>query len=236
MKESTTQKRLHDIMSDRNIKQVDILNLCKPYSEKYGIKLSKSDLSQYISGKVEPGNDKIFILSKALNVSERYLMGWESDISTSDSLDIDHQATVSALVQKYPELRPIKKRSFPMLGKVACGQPIMANKDYDSFVVADADIDADFCLTASGDSMINARILDGDIVFIRKQEIVDNGDIAAVVIDDEVTLKRFFYYRSSQTLRLQPENPMYEPMLYSGEELAHIHVLGKVVCFQSIVR
>ena len=81
--------------------------------------------------------------------------------------------------------------------------------------------------------MINARIQDGDIVFIRKQSTVDNGEIAAVIIDDEATLKRIYYYPDKKKLILQAENPSYEPFVYIGEELNQVRVLGKAIAFQS---
>lgn len=83
-----------------------------------------------------------------------------------------------------------------MLGEIACGVPKFANEDRESYVDAGTDVKADFCLKAKGDSMINARIHDGDIVFIHRQDVVENGEIAAVVInhDSEATLKRFYYY------------------------------------------
>ena len=103
--------------------------------------------------------------------------------------------------------------------------------------MAGTNIKADFCLKASGDSMINARILDGDIVFIRKQEIVDNGEIAAVVVnsDSEATLKRVFYYHDKDLLILKPENPAYEDLIFTGPELNEVHILGKAIAFQSNV-
>lgn len=76
MKESNTANRLKEIMSERNIKQIDILNACLPYCKTYDVKMSKSDISQYVSGKVEPGQDKLFVLGNALNVSETWLMGF----------------------------------------------------------------------------------------------------------------------------------------------------------------
>ena len=112
----------------------------------------------------------------------------------------------------------------------------MSDVGYNSFSEAGSDIDADFCVTAQGDSMINARILDGDIVFVRKQEMVENGEIAVVAINDsEFTLKRFFYYRELNQVVLQSENPAYKPMIFTGEELNHIRVLGKAVHFSSRV-
>ena len=95
------------------------------------------------------------------------------------------------------------------------------------------DINADFCLKAKGDSMIGARIFDGDVVFIKKTEIVENGEIAAIVIDDEVLLKRFYYFPDESLLTLQSENPKYPPKNYTNEQLNHIRVLGKAVAFQS---
>ena len=93
-----------------------------------------------------------------------------------------------------------------------------------------------FCLKAKGDSMIGARIYDGDIVFIRKQEMVDDGEIAAVLIGDEATLKRVQYNPEENELLLFAENPKYKTMRYTGEELNHIRILGKAVAFQSDIR
>lgn len=77
MKRKTTAIRLNEIMSERNLRQVDILKLTKPYCEKYGVKMNKSDISQYCSGKTEPNQEKLYVLGKALNVSEAWLMGFD---------------------------------------------------------------------------------------------------------------------------------------------------------------
>ena len=84
--------------------------------------------------------------------------------------------------------------------------------------------------------MIGARILDGDIVFCRQQDMVENGEIAVVLINDEATLKRVYYYPEKKKLVLQAENPKYEPFVYVGEELDEIRILGKAIAFQSDVR
>lgn len=133
---------------------------------------------------------------------------------------------------------PIELKSFPLLGEIACGKPTYANEDRKNYVMAGTDIKADFCLKAKGDSMINARILDGDIVFIRKQDVVDNGEIAAVVVNNEseATLKRFFYYAEKGMVILKAENPAYEDMIFTNEELNNFHILGKAVAFQSDVK
>ncbi|MGM9681036.1 MAG: LexA family protein, partial [Eubacteriales bacterium] len=104
---------------------------------------------------------------------------------------------------------------------------------HESYIDASSDIDADFCLTAKGDSMIGARIHDGDVVFIKQMPIVDNGQIAAVIIDDEATLKRWYYYPDKQKLMLIAENSAYEPLVYMGEELNSITCLGRAICFMS---
>lgn len=120
-----------------------------------------------------------------------------------------------------------------MLGEIACGKPIFANEEHETYIDASADIKADFCLTAKGDSMIGARIHSGDVVFIKEQSIVDNGQIAAVIIDNDVTLKRWYFYPDKKKLILQAENPNYEPFVYIGEELNNIRCLGRAVSFMS---
>lgn len=139
-------------------------------------------------------------------------------------------------LSKYDNITPITKRRIPLIGDIACGQPILAEQDYDTFIDAGAAEDADFALRASGDSMINARIYDGDIVFIRAQPMVNNGDIAAIVVDDSATLKRVYFYPEKKKLVLSPENAKYEPMVYIGEELREIRILGKAIAFQSVIR
>lgn len=135
-----------------------------------------------------------------------------------------------------PDVRAVKLQKVPMLGDIACGKPIYANENFETYVDASADIKADFCLTAKGDSMTGARINDGDIVFIREQPIVENGQIAAVLIGNEVTLKRWFYHPEENKLTLQPANQLYEAFTYTGEDLEQIRCLGLAVCFMSLVK
>ena len=97
-------------------------------------------------------------------------------------------------------------------------------------------IDADFYLIMKGESMINARIMDGDIVFIRQQPEVENGEIAAVAIDDEATLKRFYRDEETGTITLVAENPAYAPMVFTAENQKNVYILGKAIAFQSDVR
>lgn len=130
-------------------------------------------------------------------------------------------------------LRAVKLKKIPMLGEIACGKPIFANENFETFIDASEDIKADFCLTARGDSMLGARIHDGDVVFIKEQPIVENGQIAAVIINNDVTLKRWYYYPEQKKLILQAENSNYEPLVYLNEELDNIRCLGRAVFFMS---
>lgn len=130
---------------------------------------------------------------------------------------------------------PISKKRIPLLGEIACGEPIFCTEDRESYVEAGTDVKADFCLKARGDSMVGARILDGDLVFIQKDAELESGQIYAVAIDDEATLKRVYYDSKSQVLQLMAENSKYAPLIYTGETLDHVHILGKAVAFQSDV-
>lgn len=218
MEKVTTAERLRYIIDTMGLKQVDILEKSKPYCKKYNVRLAKNDLSQYVSGKVEPKQDKLSILGLALDVSEAWLAGYDVPMKRNDNVT------------------PITIKRFPLLGEIACGVPRLATESLDSYIEAGTNIRADFCLRAKGDSMINARIHDGDIVFVRSQDTVENGEIAVVIIDDEATLKRVFHYPEQSKLVLQAENPTYEPFVYCGSELQNVKILGKAIAFQSDVK
>lgn len=180
---------------------------------------SRSTINKIELGINDVSQSKIIALAKALETTVGYLMG-DDEASTTD-------------LSKYG-IKQIKTKKFPMLGKIACGKPIFAEQDYETYIEASADIKADFCLTASGDSMINARIFDGDIVFIHSQPDVENGEIAAVIINDEATLKRVYKYENR--IELRPENPTHQSLNYENEDINNITILGKAVAFQSYVR
>lgn len=209
-------ERLKEIMKERNVSQTE---LCAR------TKIPKSAMSQYISGAFKPKQDRTYLIARALNVSEAWLMGFDVPMERRN----DTPSDFSDLYEKYPNIKPITKKKIPMLGTIACGEPIYADEDNESYIEVNTDLNADFCLTCSGDSMINANIFDGDIVFIRKQDIVDDGQIAAVIIENEATLKRVYYDRQNGRLTLQAENPRYSPLVYIGEELNSIRILGRAV-------
>lgn len=133
-----------------------------------------------------------------------------------------------------PNIEPMPQlREIPLLGSIACGEPILAQENIEEQLVIPAHIHADFALRCKGDSMVNARIYDGDIVYIRQQPDVEDGEIAAVLIDDEATLKRV--YKFAGRVQLRAENPRYRPMEYSAEDYKTVRVLGKAVAFTAPV-
>lgn len=122
-----------------------------------------------------------------------------------------------------------KMKKIPLVGEIACGVPILADENIEEYLSCPDGIHADFCLKCKGDSMIGSRIYNGDIVYIRKQEIVDNGEIAAVLIDGEATLKKVYITPSKVTLRAS--NPLYDDIVLDNTN--DVHILGLAVAFFS---
>lgn len=224
MKESTAT-RLKRLLAERGLKQVDIIEKAEPFCKKYGIKLTKSDLSQYVSGKVAPGQDKLSIIGMTLDVSEAWLMGYDVPMKRGDS----HKMSDDSVPPGFEPLPKMVKR--PLVGSIACGEPITAEENIEDYVDVPEDAQCDFCLRCKGDSMIDAGIHDGDIVYIHIQPEVENGQIAAVRIDGEATLKRVFWNEESQTLQLLAENRNFAPLVYTGQVLDTVHIEGRAVGF-----
>jgi len=132
------------------------------------------------------------------------------------------------------QIRPISTQRVPLLGNVAAGQPILATEDFECYIEIGTDIKCDFCLRVNGDSMINARINDGDIVFVRQQPDVNDGEIGVVLIDNDATLKRV--YKNNGSITLVAENTKYKPIVISGKDTIDVRILGKAVAFQSDVK
>ena len=201
---------LNNLMKSRGIDRND---LCEALNLKY------STVSEWLSANKYPRIDKIELLANYFKVQKSALI----------EENVEHQT----LYAQFDNISPIQTQRLPLLGEIACGEPIWCDVDRESYVEVGTNIRADFCLRAKGDSMINARICDGDIVFIRQQPIVENGDIAAVIIDNEATLKRVYLDRENGKLVLQAENPKYSPLVYVGDELNNIRILGKAIAFES---
>lgn len=213
----TTADRLKEIMDTRRLKQKDIVDLCRPFCEKYGEKIEKPHMSQYVSGKHKPEQRKLTILSMALNVSEGWLMG----------LDVPMERDDPATIVPFPSnLSPAPKfQQKPRVGRIACGLPILAEENIEEYDYVPDNIKCDFTLQCRGDSMINARIYDGDIVCIKAQEEVDSGQIAAVMVgENEATLKRVRIY--DDHIVLEAENPQYKPLVFWEDQMNEVHVIG----------
>lgn len=184
------------------------------YSLAAYLHMSPSAISRYTTGDSTPKLPTIQMLAEKFGVNPVWLMGAQA-------------------APKHLETQPRLKR-VPVLGEIAAGQPLFADEHVIGYEAVPETSPVDFCLLVRGDSMINARILDGDIVYIHQQPTVENGEIAAVMIDDEVTLKRFYFTNGS--VILHPENPMYKDMVFSKKDMKHIRILGKALRFRSEVR
>ena len=163
--------------------------------------------------------DRIELIAEATGVSPAYIMGWTDDMSQMPSNILPMPAMVSR----------------PRLGSIACGEPILAEQNIEGYDQIPDFVKCDFTLLCKGDSMIGARIHDGDVVCIKQQPEVENGQIAAVLVDgDEATLKRFYF--ENGTVTLQAENPAYPPKVFTGDDVNNVRVLGLATHFISKVR
>lgn len=176
----------------------------------------------------EPNSEILILLSDYFECSVDYLIGRSDDrygTTVSDN-NVKHIKNIIPL----PETKKL-----PLLGAIACGEPILAEENIENYVDVDKDVEAEFALRCKGDSMIDARINSGDIVYIHQQPDVENGEIAAVLIGNEATLKRVYKYPEKQMIVLKPANPNYEDLIYIGEEAQNVRIMGKAVAFFSMV-
>lgn len=217
-----------------------------------------STIQRYETGSIERVKLPVVeAIARALHVNPDWLVGKTPDMIDYDdgdllaSIPLNYIEACDGDVQRaYKLYRAVEKENLetslpdnilpmpatytvPLLGTIACGEPILAAENIEDNVEVPENIHADFALRCKGDSMINARIHDGDIVYIRQQPAVNNGEIAAVLIGDEATLKRVYVYEDHVVL--QPENPAYEPLVYFGETMSTVRILGKAVGFTSII-
>lgn len=223
---NTIANRLKQALEMRNMKQADLVNMTG---------IGKSSISTYLSGDYEPKQKNLYRLAKALDVNESWLMGYDVPMERQQPA----QSAATSFVGTIPNLLPLPKtREVPRLGTITCGEPILARENIENYDKAPEGVNCDFTLKCKGDSMVGARINDGDIVYIRQQEEVENGEIAAVLVDDagesNATLKRVYLYENQ--IVLQAENPKYSPWVYTGEDMNKVRVIGKAVAFLSEVR
>lgn len=184
----------------------------------------------YEKGLREPTSEVLIQIADFYGTTIDYLVGRDSESCQAILKEPSaRQSVIISNIIPMPEMRKI-----PLVGTIACGEPILAAENIEEYVSIPKELDGDFALRCKGDSMINARIFDGDLVYIRQQDMVENGEIAAVLIDSEATLKRVKLY--DDHIVLEPENPMYKPLSYWGEEMNTVRILGKAVAFTSTVR
>ena len=209
-------ERLRQLRTAKNLSQFE-------FAKQIGI--SKSSVNMYERGEREPNFKMLEVIADYFNVDMDYLLG-KTNIPLKNS--VESQMLPSNIIPM-PEMRKV-----PLLGTIACGAPVFAEEHMDGEVDIPSYIHADFALRCEGDSMINARIFNGDIAYIRKQDTVENGEIAAVLIENEATLKRVRLF--DDHISLEPENPMYKPFVFWGEDMNSVHILGKAVAFTSVIR
>lgn len=196
-------------------------NIIKERREELGYSMSEvaaavgvsvSTVARWESGHIKNmGRDKIENLCKKLRLSPAKLLG---------------------LSEELPGITPIPQtKQVPVLGEIACGQPILAEQNHIGTAAIPEGVNADFALICRGDSMVNARINNGDIVFIRRQPVVENNQIAAVRIGNEATLKRVRF--AGNSIVLWPENPKYAPIIVTED--MDVEIMGLAVCFYSQV-
>lgn len=184
---------------------------------------TKQTIYKYEIGKVTNiPLERIEAIAKAVNVTPAYLMDWEERVEPRPAPKLPSNCL--------PLPRTVKK---PRLGAIACGKPILAVENISEYDDVPITIHCDFTLLCKGDSMIDARIWDGDVVYIRQQPEVENGEIAAVRIGEEATLKKVYY--NGRRIILRACNPLYADMEYEGEDLNDVEILGKAVAFSSMI-
>ena len=181
--------------------------------------VSKSALQRYASGLTKKVPvDVIIAVANAVGVSSAWIMCWDDGANLPEGF------------QPVPKM--VKR---PRLGVISCGDPIMSEENFDGYDDVPEHINCDFTLTCEGDSMIGARICDGDTVYIKQQPTVENGQIAAVLIDgNEKLLKRV--YITEDSIILQAENPAYPPRSFFKEDMNRVSIIGRAVGFYSNIK
>lgn len=198
--------------------KIKMLRLQKGMSqEELGKKIGvqKAAINKYEKGiVVNLKRSTIASLASALDVTPIYLMGLDEEQLPSNAIPLD-----------LPSMHRI-----PILGRIPAGLPLYAEQNIEGYTLTDLNGGAEyFALRVTGDSMNAARIQEGDLLIVRRQEEVENGEIAIVLVDDEdATVKRFYSTRDTVTLMPQSTNPQHQPQMYDLRK-TRIKVLGKVV-------
>lgn len=187
------------------------------------LKISKSSVNMYERGEREPGIQTLETIADFFNVDMDYLIG---------SSDTPNRAVEETLKANLIPFAPTHR--IPILGRIRAGLPLYAEEHVEGYTYTELNGGAEyFALRVTGDSMNAARIGDGDTLIIRRQEYVENGQIAVVLVgDDEATVKRFYQTGYTVTLMPQSTNPIHQPQIYDARRI-QIRVVGLVV--QSLI-
>ena len=185
-------------------------DMCEALGFKY------STFTDWVNGKKYPRIDKIEMIANYFGIEK------------SDLVEKRDKALPEGAIPYVPE--PMV--NVPLVGSVNCGTPLFAEDNIEGYIpTPESDLQTGetyFWLRAKGDSMINAGIHHGDLLLIRQQADVDNGDIAVVAVNgDEATLKRV--KKQENALILQPENPACEPKIFVGKDMENIHIRGRLM-------
>ena len=201
-------RRLKEARNDSGITLKELANK---------VKLSESTVSRYEKGIIEAKHPTVILLAKTLGVNPVWLLGYPG-------------------AEKYlPKIADANVIQIPILGCIEAGRTIVVQKNIVGYEYAPASAEVDFCLVIKGDSMINARMFDGDVVCIRQQSKVENGEVAVVIIEGkEATLRRG--YRVGDNLILRSENPKYPDQIFGASEKDKVEIIGKAVYLRTEVR
>lgn len=208
IKVSDFPTRLRELMQENNMTQAELSRRTN---------ITPSSISDWLNYKYDAKQDKIDTISAVFNVSPAYMMGY----------DVGRERDVRD-ISLIPGIIPLKKiKKIPILGSIICGEPIFTGENYEGYFPADPELfDADFSLYAEGDSMIDAGIHEGDLVFFRQVPDADNGTIVAVLIDGKATLKKL--NKTKDAVIFQPCNDAYEPIVVTKEDYKDVLIIGEM--------